>query len=72
MARKSLEGARPSGKGKGFMEDRLFPKDSMPAAPTGIRQIIAYLIDRTSQDCGSYTARSLEKSGFLRTARISA
>jgi hypothetical protein len=30
--------------------------DSTPAAPTGIRQIIAYLIDRTSQDCGSYTA----------------
>jgi hypothetical protein len=56
MARKSLEGVRRSGKGKGFMEDRLFPEIGPPAASTGIRQIIAYLIDRTSQDCGSYTA----------------
>src|SRR3954452_25041042 len=28
-------------------------------------------IDRTSQDCGSCTAPSLEKSGLLRTARFS-
>jgi hypothetical protein len=53
--RKSLEGARQSGKGKGFMEDRLFPGLNA-GSPLGARQIIAYLIDRTSQDCGSYTA----------------
>jgi hypothetical protein len=28
-------------KAKASLEDRLFPKDSMPAAPTGIRQIVA-------------------------------
>jgi hypothetical protein len=58
------------GTDKGFMEDRLFLETQPPAAHPGIRRFTAYLTVRTSQDCGSCTARGPEKSGLLRTARF--
>jgi hypothetical protein len=45
-------------------------KCKVPAAPTDARRFNAYVIVRTSQDCGSSTAQSPQKSGLFRGAGL--